>query len=187
MTITFYVLKKTGTLLYSYHNIIGNSLTLKPSPLLVAGFFSAFEQFAREFVKNHIDTVEMGDIKLRFCFEDTVQCIFCLVYPKTKEDIKYKYLLNVLKQLFVYYFKGKMNEKIVNLAHYKNFNALIKLIFEAFEIKSDVVYIEHFTCGYTGLLQEFQTNDGLICPTCNSPLTSESIDYRLKLDGVICQ
>ncbi len=180
MLLSFYVLKKSGILLYSQQVIMNESLENQPHSLLVAGFFSAIELFAQEFVKRNLDMIEMGEYKLNFSSQNSMDCIFCLVFQKNEEEPKYKYLLNTLKALFINKFKKEIEGNPLNVSPFKKFDPILAMILEAFEIKNETIKLEHFLCGFSGELRDFQSKTGLTCPNCKSALTQLGIDYRIK-------
>ncbi len=182
MTLAFYVLTKSGVLLYSQQVTLTNYILNQPNPLLIAGFFSAIEMFAKEFANDSIDSIEMGAYSLHFSSDKETKCIFCLGYPKKYEESKFKYLLNTLKLFFIYYFKKYLLKNTSNLSPFKKFDPVFNLILEAFEINSEIIKIEHFICGYLGDLRDFQSKKGFICPKCRKRLSEDGVDYRLKLD-----
>ncbi len=179
MTLSFYALDKGGILLYSQQVLMQNAGDKQLNPLLVAGFLSAIEQFVKELVKQHLDVIEMGDYKLIFSYEHDLDCIFCLVYQKNPDEQKYKYLLNVLKALFINQFIPYINKKNHNMTIYKKFDPVIELILEAFDVKSQLIRVEHFLCGFLGYLRDFQAKNDFLCPNCKKPLMEREIDYRI--------
>jgi len=182
VSLSFYALNKAGILLYSQQVLIKDCLTNQPNPHLMAGFFSAIENFAKEMVNSNIDIIEMGEYTVRFSFEDTNDCIFCLIYNKVTGDNKYQHLINVLKALFLHKFKNHIEKKSANVTIFKQFDQILELILEAFGIKNESLKIEHFLCGFLGELRDFQSNKDLICPKCKKRLAEDGIDYRIQID-----
>jgi hypothetical protein len=179
MPLSFYVLNRGGILLYSQQVLSQDHLEQQLNPLLIAGFLSAIEQFAKEFVKQKLDIIEMGDYKLLFAYESDLEFVFSLVYQKEGDDQKYKYLLNVLKALFLQQFKIQFNKKSHNVSIYKKFDPYLELILNAFGINNVIIRVEHFFCGYLGDLRDFQSKNELICPYCQKTLQDKGIDYRV--------
>lgn len=179
MPLSFYVLNRGGILLYSQQVLIEDCTEKQLNPLLIAGFLSAIEQFAKEFVKQKLDVIEMGEYKLLFAYEPEFEFVFCLIYQKNSEEQKFRYLLNVLKALFLKQFKNQFNKKSHNISIYKKFDPCIELILKAFDIYNIIIRIEHFFCGYIGDLRDFQAKDELICPHCQMALQDKGIDYRI--------
>jgi hypothetical protein len=182
LSLSFYALNKAGILLYSQQVLIKDSLTNQPNPHLMAGFFSAIENFSKEVVNSNVDIIEMGEYKVRFSFEDANDCIFCLIYNKVTEDNKFHHLINVLKALFLHSFKKQIEKKSANVTIFKKFDPILELILEAFGIKNESLQIEHFLCGFFGELRDFQSDKDLICPKCKKKLAEDGIDYRIKID-----
>jgi len=179
MPLSFYVLNRSGILLYSQQVLIQDPTTQELNPLLIAGFLSAVEEFAKEYVKQNLNTIEMGEYKLIFTYEPDFQFIFCLAYQKHDEDQKYKYLLNVLKAIFVHNFKDHFKKRSHNMSIYKKFDPFLTLILNAFDINNEIIKVEHFLCGFLGNLRDFQTKNELVCPNCNKSLQDNGVDYRI--------
>ncbi|MHA1359875.1 MAG: hypothetical protein ACTSRC_17300 [Candidatus Helarchaeota archaeon] len=181
MAIAFYVLTSSGILLYSQQVVFEEPSLARPNPLLVAGFFSAIELFAKEYANQSIDIIEMGDYKLRFSSSDDYNCIFCLVHRKKSDEEKFKYLLNVLKSLFIFEFASYLQKKSRNISPYKKFDPLFERIFHAFDINKSAnqIKIEHFTCGYLGEFRDFQHKSGFQCPNCHNLLCQQGVDYQI--------
>lgn len=179
MTLSFYALDKGGILLYSQQVLMQEACDKQLNPILVAGFLSAIEHFVEELMKQNLDAIEMGDYKLIFSDDHELDCIFCLVYQKNSDEQKYKYLLSVLKALFINQFKSHINKKGHNLSIYKKFDPVIELILDAFDVQSQLIRVEHFLCGFLGYLRDFQTKNDFLCPNCKKTLVEREIDYRI--------